>query len=58
MPQVTQIFLRLKQMGLDIDTDVYTIPYAVKTVCRALEQKRAAHPAPAEPARANRKGAL
>ena len=58
VPQVTQIFLRLKQMGLDIDTDVYTIPYAVKTVCRALEQKRAAHPAPAEPARANRKGAL
>ena len=58
VPQVTQIFLRLKQMGLDIDTDVYTIPYAVKTVCRALEQKRAAHPAPAEPARADRKGAL
>ena len=58
VPQVTQIFLRLKQMGLEIDTDVYTIPYAVKTVCRALEQKRAAHPAPAEPARANRKGAL
>ena len=58
VPQVTQIFLRLKQMGLEIDTDVYTIPYAVKTVCRALEQKRAAHPAPAEPARADRKGAL
>lgn len=58
VPQVTQIFLRLKQMGLDIDTDVYTIPYAVKTVCKALEQKRAAHPAPAEPARADRKGAL
>ena len=36
VPQVTQIFLRLKQMGLEIDTDVYTIPYAVKSVCRAL----------------------
>ena len=35
VPQVTQIFLRLKQMGLDIPTDVYTMPYAVKTVLKA-----------------------
>ena len=35
VPQVTQICLRLKQMGLDIPTDVYTMPYAVKTVLKA-----------------------
>ena len=35
VPQVTQIFLRLKQMGLDIPTDVYTMTYAVKTVLKA-----------------------
>ena len=35
VPQVTQIFLRLKQMGLDIPTDVYTMAYAVKTVLKA-----------------------
>ena len=35
VPQVTQIFLRLKQTGLDIPTDVYTMPYAVKTVLKA-----------------------
>ena len=35
VPQVTQIFLQLKQMGLDIPTDVYTMPYAVKTVLKA-----------------------
>ena len=40
VPQVTQIFLRLKQMGLDIPTDVYTIHYAVKTIRRALEAKQ------------------
>ncbi|MDD3429181.1 MAG: energy-coupling factor transporter ATPase [Oscillospiraceae bacterium] len=32
VPQVTKIFLKLKEMGIDIDTDVYTIPYAVKTL--------------------------
>ena len=40
VPQVTQIFLKLRQMGLDIPTDVYTIPYAVKTIRRALEAKQ------------------
>lgn len=39
VPQITQIFLRLKQMGLDIDTDVYTVPYAVKTIKKALAAK-------------------
>ncbi len=41
VPQVTKIFLRLRQMGLDIDTDVYTIPYAVKTILKAKERRDA-----------------
>lgn len=40
MPQVTQIFLKLRQMGLDISADVYTIPYAVKTIQKALAAKQ------------------
>lgn len=46
VPQVTQIFLRLKQMGLDIQTDVYTMPYAVKTVLKAWNAR---HPDKALP---------
>ena len=46
VPQVTQIFLRLKQMGLDIPTDVYTMPYAVKTVLKAWNAR---HPERALP---------
>lgn len=46
VPQVTQVFLMLKGMGLDIDTDVYTMPYAVKTVLRAWNAK---HPDKAVP---------
>ena len=41
VPQVTQIFLTLRQMGLDIPVDVYTIPYAVKTIRKALAAKQA-----------------
>lgn len=40
VPQVTKIFLRLKELGLDIDTDVYTMPYAVKTLQKALEKRK------------------
>lgn len=39
VPQVTQIFLRLRQLGVEIDTDVYTVPYAVKTICKALQER-------------------
>ncbi len=39
VPQVTKIFLRLRQMGLDIPADVYTVPYAVKTVLEAARAK-------------------
>ena len=41
VPQVTQIFLKLRQMGMDIPTDVYTMPYAVKTIQKALAAKQA-----------------
>lgn len=37
VPQVTKIFLQLRALGIDIDTDVYTIPYAVKTILAAKE---------------------
>ncbi len=39
VPQVTKIFLRLREMGLTIPTDVYTVPYAVKTVLAAARAK-------------------
>ena len=41
VPQVTQIFLKLRQMGLDIPTDVYTMPSAVKTIQKALAARQA-----------------
>ena len=40
VPQVTQIFLKLRQKGLDIPVDVYTVPYAVKVIRRMWEQKQ------------------
>ena len=46
VPQVTQIFLQLKQMGLDIPTDVYTMPYAVKTVLKAWNARHPDKPLP------------
>lgn len=35
VPQVTKIFLRLRQMGLNLPADVYTVEYAVKTILAA-----------------------
>lgn len=35
VPQITKIFLRLREMGLPIDTDVYTVKYAVQTILKA-----------------------
>lgn len=46
VPQVTQIFLRLKEMDLDIKTDVYTMPYAVKTVLKAYNARHPEKPLP------------
>lgn len=40
VPQVTKVFLKLRQMGLELPQDVYTVPYAVKTILAALERKK------------------
>src|SRR5699024_1874652 len=40
VPQVTQISLKLREKGLDIPIDVYTVPYAVKTIRRLWQQKQ------------------
>ncbi|MDL2219488.1 energy-coupling factor transporter ATPase [Ruminococcaceae bacterium OttesenSCG-928-O06] len=32
VPQITKIFLRLREMGLSIPTDIYTVKYAAETV--------------------------
>ena len=39
VPQVTKIFIRLRQMGVELPTDVYTVPYAVKTIVEAAKKK-------------------
>ena len=39
VPQVTKIFLKLRELGVDVPTDVYTIPYAVKTILAAKAAK-------------------
>lgn len=41
VPQVTKIFLKLREMGLDLPTDVYTVPYAVKTLLEARARRDA-----------------
>ena len=46
VPQVTQIFLKLREMGLDIQTDVYTMPYAVTTVLKAWNARHPDKPLP------------
>lgn len=32
VPQITKVFLKLKEKGIDIRTDVYTLDFAVKTI--------------------------
>ena len=41
IPDVTKVFLKLKEMGIDIGTDVYTIPYAVKQILKYKQAKGA-----------------
>ena len=41
MPQVTKIFLKLREMGVDVPADVYTIPYAVKMILEAKRRREA-----------------
>ena len=39
VPQITRVFLRLKQSGIDIRTDVYTTEFAKKTILEYLERR-------------------
>ena len=39
IPDITKVFLKLKEMGVDIATDVYTIPYAVKQLLKYKQAK-------------------
>ena len=39
VPQITRVFARLKQSGIDIRTDVYTTEFARKTIMEYLERK-------------------
>ena len=41
VPQVTKIFLKLREMGVDVPADVYTVPYAVKTILEAKKRRDA-----------------
>ena len=41
VPQVTKIFLKLREMGIDVPADVYTIPYAVKKIVEAKARRDA-----------------
>ena len=39
VPQITRVFNRLKQSGIDIRTDVYTVEFARKTILEYLEKR-------------------
>ena len=41
VPQVTKIFLKLREMGVDVPADVYTVPYAVKMILEAKPRRDA-----------------
>ena len=41
VPQVTKVFLKLREMGVDVPADVYTIPYAVKMILEAKRRREA-----------------
>ena len=41
VPQVTKIFLKLREMGIDVPADVYTVPYAVKKILEAKARRDA-----------------
>ncbi len=40
VPQVTKIFLKLREMGINVPANVYTIPYAVKTILAHQAEKK------------------
>ena len=41
VPQVTKVFLKLREMGVDVPADVYTVPYAVKMILEAKKRRDA-----------------
>ena len=41
VPQVTKIILKLREMGVDVPADVYTVPYAVKMILEAKKRRDA-----------------
>lgn len=43
VPQITRVFNRLKQSGIDIRTDVYTTEFAKKTILEYLEKRGEGH---------------
>ena len=40
VPQITRVFVKLKEMGLDFDDEVYSVEYAKKLILKLLEQKK------------------
>lgn len=40
VPQITRVFVRLKEMGIDFTDEVYSVDYAKKLILRLLEQKK------------------
>ncbi len=36
VPHITSVFLRLKEMGVDLGADVFTIPQAVERITKAV----------------------
>lgn len=43
VPQITRVFNRLRQSGIDIRTDVYTTEFAKKTILEYLEKRGEIH---------------
>ena len=43
VPEVTKIFLKLKEKGIKIDTDVYTVKYAKDIIMKAIAEKGGAN---------------
>ena len=40
VPQITRVFDRLKQSGIEFSDEVYSVEYAKKLVLRLLEDRR------------------
>ena len=39
VPQVTRVFMKLRELGIELDTSVYTVGYAVKLVQKLLAKE-------------------